>query len=149
MSRTPDWTVPALLSLLAVPWSVQVFTGRDATFVFAWGLLNTNPLQVTTLYDFLFVYTMGLPDYIYSWPLSVVVYLSALAFAVVGPRVGYVDRRVVAGLLAVAGVLQLTLAQGFSVQPNRTAWPLGTVVMFGVAAYVYGVGRENRSADGD
>lgn len=141
MSRTPDWTVPALLALLLVPWSVQVFSGRDATLVFAWGLVNTNPLGVTTLTDFLFVYTAGLPDYINSWPLSVALYLLALGFAVVGPRVGYDDRRVVAGLLAVAGVAQLSLARGFSVQPGRMAWPVGTLLLFGVAAYVYGVGR--------
>ncbi|QIB73515.1 TIGR04206 family protein [Halogeometricum borinquense] len=141
MPRTPDWTIPALLALLLVPWSVQVFSGRDATFVFAWGLLNTNPLQVTNLYEFLFVYTMGLPEYIYSWPLSVVLYVFAVGFAVVAPIVGYEDRRVVAGLLATAGVAQLSFAQGFSFQPGRTAWPVGTVLMLGIAAYIYGIGR--------
>lgn len=128
---------------------MQVFAGGGATYVFAWGLLDTSPLRVTTLAEFLFVYTSGLPEYIYSWPLSVATYALAVVVAVVGPVAGYRDRRLVAGLLVVAGVAQLSLAQGFSVQPGRTAWPVGTVLAFGVAAYVYlSRRRDGRDADG-
>lgn len=126
-----------LLALLAIPWSIQTFAGGHApTFVFAWGLVNVDPVGVTFLWDFLFRYTMGLPDYILAWPLSVACYAAALASALAG----YPDRedpRVTAGLLAAAGVAQLSLARGFSVQPGRTAWPLGTAACWLVAWWVY------------
>lgn len=128
----------ALLALLAVPWSVQTFAGaRPPGFVFAWGLVNVDPFSITFLWDFLFRYTMGLPDYILAWPLSVVCYALALASAAGGSVVGREDPRVTAGLLAAAGVAQLTLARGFSVQPGRTGWPLGTAACWLVAWWVY------------
>jgi uncharacterized protein (TIGR04206 family) len=137
VSRTTARTVAVLLALLFVPWSVQVFSGRDATFLFAWGLFNTNPLSVTTLPDFLFVYTQGLPEYILAWPLSVVLYALALVSAVIGWRTGHEDPRVTAGLLVVAAIAQLRLAWGFSVQPTRTAWPTGTAALLVVVWWCY------------
>ena len=146
----PALTVPLLLALLALPWSVQTFVGGSPTYLFPWGLLNSDPFGVTTLSDFLFVYTAGLPDYIYAWPLSVLLYHSALGLAAVGPVLGYEDGRVVAGLLAAASVAQLTVAQGFSVQPGRAAWPVGTALLLGAAAYVYFGGRRgDENTDGD
>jgi uncharacterized protein (TIGR04206 family) len=132
-----------VLALLAVPWSVQTFAGpRLPGFVFAWGLLNFDPLSITFIWDFLFRYTMGLPDYILAWPLSVGCYLFALASAAGGHLLGREDPRLTAGLLAAAGVAQLTVAQGFSVQPGRAGWPLGTLACWLVAWWVY------RRADG-
>jgi uncharacterized protein (TIGR04206 family) len=141
----------AFLGLLAVPWSVQVFSGRDATLLFAWGLVNTNPPMVTTLPEFLFLYTQGLPEYILAWPLSVGLYVIALASAAVGWTTGREDPRVTAGLLAVAAVAQTQLAFGFSVQPNRVAWPVGSAALLAVAAahyWQYGRGTAGGS-DGD
>ncbi len=120
-----------------MPWSIQSFGGRDVTFLFAWGLLNTDPLSVTTIYRFLFVYTRGLPEYILAWPLSVVAYGLALASAVAGWLGSREDPRVTAGLLVVAAALQARLAWGFSVQPTRTAWPLGTVALLAAAWWCY------------
>lgn len=125
-----------VLVLLAVPWSIQLFAGGP-TFVFAWGLINLDPVGVTFLWDFLFRYTVGLPDYILAWPLSVGCYLLALASAVSGRLFDREDPRVTAGLLAAAGVAQLTLARGFAFQPGRTAWPLGTLACWLVAWWVY------------
>jgi uncharacterized protein (TIGR04206 family) len=130
-------TLLALLSLLFLPWSLQVFAAGDATFLFAWGLVNTNPLSVTTLFDFLFVYTRGLPEYILAWPLSVAFYAAAVASAVVGWRVDREDPRVTGGLLVLAGIAQLRLAWGFSLQPGRIAWPIGTVALLAVAWWYY------------
>ncbi|WP_338741976.1 TIGR04206 family protein [Haloplanus salilacus] len=131
-------TLAAMLALLAVPWSIQTFAGgRPPTYVFAWGLVNVDPVGVTLLTDFLFRYTMGLPPYILAWPLSVGCYLLALASAVAGRVTGREDRRVTAGLLAAAAVAQVTLARGFSVQPDRAAWPLGAVACLAVAWLVY------------
>ncbi|AZH25141.1 TIGR04206 family protein [Haloplanus aerogenes] len=137
MSRSRSSLLP-LLALLAVPWSVQTFAGtRPPGFVFAWGLLNVDPVSVTFLWDFLFRYTMGLPDYILAWPLSVACYGAALASAFAGHLLDRDDPRVTAGLLAAAGVAQLSLARGFSFQPGRTAWPLGTLACWLVAWWVY------------
>ncbi|MFA1610714.1 TIGR04206 family protein [Halobellus rubicundus] len=124
-------------ALLAIPWSVQVFAVGDATFLFAWGLVNTNPPSVTTLFDFLFVYTRGLPAYILAWPLSTLCYAAALASAAVGWRTGREDPRVTAGLLVVGAVAQFRLAWGFSVQPGRTAWPVASVAFLAVAWWGY------------
>ncbi len=126
-----------LVGLLAVPWSVQVFSGRDATLLFAWGLVNTNPPMVTTLPEFLFLYTRGLPEYILAWPLSVGLYAAALASAAVGWKTGREDPRVTAGLLLVAAVAQAQLAWGFSIQPARAAWPVGSAVLVAAAAAYY------------
>ncbi|MFD1599559.1 TIGR04206 family protein [Halobellus rarus] len=136
-SHSSAGTVVLLLALLFVPWSVQVFSGRDATFLFAWGLLNTNPPSVTTLPDFLFVYTRGLPEYILAWPLSVVLYVLAFASAASGWLLGREDPRVTGGLLVVAAVAQLQLAWGFALQPTRTAWPVGSVALLAVAWWCY------------
>jgi uncharacterized protein (TIGR04206 family) len=129
--------VLGVVGLLAVPWSVQVFSGRDATLLFAWGLVNTNPPMVTTLPEFLVLYTMGLPEYILAWPLSVGLYAAALASAGVGWWTGREDPRVTAGLLLVAAVAQAQLAWGFSIQPNRVAWPVGSAALVAVAAAYY------------
>jgi len=131
-----------ILALLAVPWSIQTFAGgRVPTFVFAWGLVNANPVGVTFLWDFLFRYTMGLPDYILAWPLSVACYLAAVASAVAGHLFERDHPRVTAGLLVAAGIAQLSLARGFAVQPGRTAWPLGTLACWLVAWWVYASNR--------
>ena len=141
-------TVLGLVGLLAIPWSVQVFSGRDATLLFAWGLVNTNPPMVTTLPEFLFLYTRGLPEYILAWPLSVGLYVTALASAGIGWWTGREDRRVTAGLLVVAAVAQAQLAWGFSVQPNRVAWPVGSVALVAVAAgYYWAHAREHGAGD--
>jgi uncharacterized protein (TIGR04206 family) len=127
----------ALLALAAVPWSVQVFVVGEFTFLFPWGLFNTNPLHVTTIWDFLFRYTVGLPNYILAWPLGVVLWLAAVASAALGAAIGREDPRVTAGLLVLAGVTQLSVAVSFSVQPTRTAYPTGTVALWAVAWWRY------------
>jgi uncharacterized protein (TIGR04206 family) len=141
----------AFVVALAVPWSVQVFTGRDATLLFAWGLVNTNPYTLVTLPEFLFVYTRGLPGFILAWPLSVGLYALAAGSAVVGWRFRRADPRVTAGLLVCAAVLQVQLAWGFSVQPNRVAWPVGSIVLVAVAAVHYRATTERprRGPDAD
>jgi len=136
VSRSRSSLLP-LLALLAIPWSVQTFAGtRPPGFVFAWGLVNFDPFSVTFIWDFLFRYTMGLPDYILAWPLSVACYAAALASALTG-LFDREDPRVTAGPLAAAGVAQVSLARGFSFQPGRTAWPLGTLACWLLAWWVY------------
>ncbi|MFB6121030.1 MAG: TIGR04206 family protein [Halobacteriaceae archaeon] len=124
----------AVAALAAVPWSVQTYASGAVSVVFAWGLLGLDPLSVTTLPGFLDA-TSGLPAYIESWPLSVGLWLTALASATVGALTDHDDARVTAGLLAVAGGAALDVSTGFSVQPGRTAYPTGTVALWAVAAW--------------
>ncbi|MGQ4555974.1 TIGR04206 family protein [Halobellus sp. GM3] len=150
--RSSARTVLVLSSLLAVPWSVQTYAGGtigDATFLFAWGLLAVDPLSVTTTAEFLFAHTRGLPEYILAWPLSSLLYGLALVSAVAGWRAGREDPRVTAGLLVVAAVAQARLAWGFSVQPTRTAWPVGAVALLAATWVCYGpVVRAQLGLDG-
>jgi uncharacterized protein (TIGR04206 family) len=127
----------ALLGL--VPVSVQTFTrpGSGVSVVFPWGLFNTAPPHVTTLYDFLFVYTAGLPEFILAWPLSVGLWLLALGSAALGVTVGREDVRVTAFLLVLAGVAGLSVSTGFSVQPYRTGYPVGPLATWLVAWWFY------------
>ncbi len=126
----------ALLAPLAAPWNVAVVETGFLTLVFPWGLVTPGNPSVTTLYDYLFVYTGGLPAYLRAWPASVGLYLLALCFAAAGAATGRDDRRVTAGLLALAGTAHISLALGFSVQPGRYAVPTGTLVL-GAAAWWY------------
>ncbi|WP_372912193.1 TIGR04206 family protein [Salinigranum sp.] len=135
--RTDRASFVVLLLLCALPWSVQTFSNGGTTFVFGWGLFNTAPPNATYIWDFFFLYTRGLPGYIYAWPVSVCCYVGAVVSGLVGLVTGREDPRVTGGLLVVAGVAQLSLARGFSVQPYRTAWPLGTFAFLVVAWWLY------------
>ena len=126
-----------MLALLALPWSVQLYAGNAPTLLFAWGLVGLDPFVVTTLPDFLLLYTAGRPRYLFAWPTSALVYLLALGSAVLGWLTGREDVRVTSGLLVVAGVLQASMAWGFSVQPGRVAVPFGTALCWAVAWWRY------------
>jgi uncharacterized protein (TIGR04206 family) len=136
--REQHWRGPVvILALVALPWSIQVFDARDATFLFAWGLVNTNPPMVTPLLDFLFIYTQGLPEYILAWPLSVLAYIGTLGSAVSGVVFDREDPRVTGGLLIIMAIAQLRLAWGFSFQPYRTAWPIASGLCVLIAWWFY------------
>lgn len=139
----PSTRLFAVLAPAVVPWSFQWYTTGGATLVFAWGLVTTDPVHFTTLFNFLFRYTRGLPPFILAWPLGVGCYLVAVISAGTGRVTGFEDVRLTAAALALAGLTQLELARGFSVQPGRTAWPVGTVVLWAVAGYVYWSGRSD------
>ncbi|WP_396613245.1 TIGR04206 family protein [Haloferax sp. S1W] len=128
-----------LLVLLVgiAPWSIQTYTSGSVTFLFAWGLFTPSPPSATTITDFFLRFTLGLPDYILVWPLGVACYLVALASVVAGFVFDHEDVRLTVAGLACAGLTQLEVARGFSLQPGRTALPLGTVLLWAVAAYFY------------
>lgn len=124
--------------LAAVPWTVLLL-GGEYTLVFGFGLFNTNPPQLVTLYDYLFRFTAGpstLPEYLLAWPTSLLLYLGALASAL-GGVFGYEDRRVTAGLLVLAGLAQVSVALGLSQAIGRLAIPLGTGCLWAVAWWFY------------
>jgi len=125
-----------LLSPLVVPWTVLVYTGGYG-FVFAWGLVSVGPLAVTTLPDYLFVLTDGLPNYLLSWPISVLLYGLSLASAGVGTLTDREDVRVTAGLLALAGVSHLWFSLGVGSRTGEVAVPVGTPLLWAVAWFVF------------
>lgn len=135
---TPVRRAAVVAALVAVPWTV-LFLDGEYTLVFGFGLFNTNPPQLVTLYDYLFRFTAGpgtLPDYLLAWPTSLLCYLGALASAL-GGVLGYEDRRVTAGLLIFAGLAQGSVALGLSRVVGRLAIPLGTGCLWAVAWWFY------------
>jgi uncharacterized protein (TIGR04206 family) len=122
----------ALLALGIVPWTILVAPG-GTTLVFPWGLFDPTTLHVTTLPDYLFVLTSGLPGRLIAWPVSVLCYLFALASAFAGR---FEDRRVTAGLLVLAGASHASFALGFVfgvAQVGLVVLPLGPVALWLVA----------------
>jgi uncharacterized protein (TIGR04206 family) len=130
--------VVALLALFLVPWTVFV-TGSllpVGDLVFAWGLVTTTPLHVTTLSDYLFVYTAGLPRRLLAWPVAVLLYGLAVGSALTSTLDGREDPRVIAGLLALAGASHLWFSVGLT-QPRFLALPTGTVLLWAAAWWFY------------
>ncbi|NEU59262.1 TIGR04206 family protein [Halorussus sp. MSC15.2] len=120
----------ALLALFFAPWTV-LSTGD---FVFAWGLATFDPVHVTTLPDYLFVYTSGLPNRLLAWPIAVSLYLLAVGNAVLGQfGPDWEDRRVTGGLLALAGASDFWFALGMA-RPGLLAVPVGSVLLW-IAAW--------------
>lgn len=126
-----------LLALAFVPWTV-LSTGE---LVFAWGLVTTNPVHVTTTTDYLFVHTAGLPQQLLAWPVAVLLYGLAVGSALLGSvdggyedrrETGYEDRRVTGGLLVIAGVSHLWFSMEIA-HPGSMAFPTGTVALWTVA----------------
>ena len=121
----------ALLAIGLLPWLVVVYPG-GTDFVFAWGLLDTRPLRFLTLYDYLFVHTLGpaaLPGHLLAWPLSTLFYLVALANAALS-AVDREDRRVTVGLLVLVLAMNLRLWWGLSrARGHALIVPVGAVLV--------------------
>jgi uncharacterized protein (TIGR04206 family) len=127
----------AVLGLLVLPWSIQLYASGATTILFPWGSVTPSVASVTTLAEFLLRYTAGLPGWLYAWPISALLYGLGVLSAAVGALGGREDVRLTAGLLVLAGVGNLWLAWGFSFQPGRIAIPVGTAALWGVVWVVY------------
>ncbi|WP_458206413.1 TIGR04206 family protein [Haladaptatus sp. NG-SE-30] len=129
-SREDSWQHRhlALLALGIVPWTILVAPG-GTTLVFPWGLVEPTTLHVTTLPEYLFVLTAGLPGRLLAWPVSVLLYLLALVSSFSGR---FEDRRVTGALLVLAGVTHANFALGF-VRRAGLVVPLGTVALWATA----------------
>jgi uncharacterized protein (TIGR04206 family) len=137
----------ALLALLAVPWSVQFFgPGSLPTLRFAWGMVSLRPVAASLLLDYL---RFGRAPIVFTWLLASGLYALAAA-ATLGavaaarregapPGWGRAVDRAVAGLLALAGAANLSVAWTFSVQPGRVALPVGTLLLWAVAWRYFGL----------
>lgn len=133
MVRSSPSAVAVLVAVGALPWVVLLNAPGDATFVMAWGLLNTNPWHVLVLPSYLEA-TQGfgsLPWSLQVWPLSAAFYAGAVVSAATGALVGREDVRVTAGLLVLSAVGSLSLWWGFIERGTTGAVPVG-----GVAAAV-------------
>ena len=124
--------VVALLGL--VPWTVLII-GSELTLIFPAGLVNTNPLQFVSIYDFFVRFTVGLPSFIRSWRTGVLLYLVALASAGSGV-VWREDPRITALSLVGAALSQVGVLVGFNRRLGYVALPVGTVAML-VAVWWY------------
>jgi len=124
-----------LTGLLLIPWLV-VFSNGEVGLVFAWGLFNPETWHVTTIFDFLFVHTRGLPEYLLAWPIAVVLLFSAF----VSVLSGYwrrEDPRLSGGLLVLVGLSILVTARGIGRPSLVIGLPVGTVAAWIVAWWVY------------
>ncbi len=139
MTDHPRRALAALLALAVVPWTVLASDG-GVGFVFAWGLANPAPPHVVTLPDYLFRLSggpVGLPERLLAWPVSVLLYLGAVASAAGGRVFGREDRRVTGGLLVLAGLSHLAFALG-TARTGLTPIPVGPVLLWAVAWWAYG-----------
>ncbi|WP_262178559.1 TIGR04206 family protein [Haloarcula laminariae] len=125
--------VVALLGLC--PWTVLVI-GSELTLVFPAGLVNTNPLQFVSIYDFFFRFTEGVPSFIESWRTGVLLYLVALA-SVVSGVVWREDPRITALSLVGAALSQVGVLVGFNRRLGYVALPVGTVGMLAAVWWYY------------
>ncbi|QLG60533.1 TIGR04206 family protein [Halorarum salinum] len=135
---TPTRVVAAVLFVGLLPWSVQSFTGGGFVLRFLWGAVGFDPrLSVSLLSDYpLFA---G-PPLLLQWASAVLFWTLALLSAGIG-FLDAEDPRVTAGLLALAGVTNLLVALEFGVQPERTAYPVGTLAAWAVAGWRYRAAR--------
>jgi uncharacterized protein (TIGR04206 family) len=135
MSAGPKRRLAAVLLAGLCPWTVLVI-GGEYTLVLTSGLVNTNPLQFVSITDFFFRYTQGLPQFIRSWGIGVLLYGLALVSAGAGV-VWREDPRITMFSLVGAGLSQIGVFLGFNRRMGYTALPIGCVVLLAVAWWYY------------
>jgi uncharacterized protein (TIGR04206 family) len=135
--------VVVLLGLL--PWTVLVI-GSGLTLVFPLGLVNTDPLQFVSIYDFFVRYTDRLPSFIESWRTGVLLYCVALTSAISGV-VWREDPRITALALVGTALSQIGVFLGFNRRLGSVAVPVGTVVILAGVWWYYWPLFASTSAD--
>jgi uncharacterized protein (TIGR04206 family) len=135
MDRGPRRRLIAVVVAGLVPWTV-VLIGKELTLVFSFGLFNTNPPELLSVYSYFIRFTSALPQFIESWGSGVLLYAFALASAVAGV-VWREDVRVTALALAGAGLTQLPVFLGFNRRLNYVAVPVGSLVLLIVVWWYY------------
>ena len=135
MDRGPRRRLIAVVVAGLVPWTV-VLIGAELTLVFSFGLFNTNPPELLSVYSYFIRFTSALPQFIESWGSGVLLYAFALASAVAGV-VWREDVRVTALALAGAGLTQFPVFLGFNRRLNYVAVPVGSIVLLAVAWWYY------------
>ncbi len=142
-SRLAHRSLWAVLSLVAIPWTV-VFYPAGVDLLFPWGLVNSDPWHLTSLWSFLTVHTAGvgsLPPRLRAWPVAALLLalgVGAASLSAWRPARG--DARVTAGCLALAGAVHLQVTLGLA-RVGELSVPVGAVLAFGVALLVLTRGR--------
>jgi len=127
--------VPVLLAVAILPWTVVAIRDTVSLF-FVFGIVNADPVHLTTVTDYYFRFTGALPRYLLAYGVSGLLFGAAVVSALVG-LYWRESGRVTAGLLVVAGLSQLWFAAGFYRRPGYVAVPLGTVAVWLVAWWYY------------
>ncbi|WP_058995082.1 TIGR04206 family protein [Haloarcula sp. CBA1127] len=135
MDRGPRRRLIAVVVAGLVPWTV-VLIGEELTLVFSFGLFNTNPPELLSVYSYFIRFTSALPQFIESWGSGVLLYAFALASAVAGV-VWREDVRMTALALAGAGLTQFPVFLGFNRRLNYVAVPVGSLVLLIVVWWYY------------
>jgi len=131
---TPPRRLVALLALGVVPWTA-VLVGSELTLFFPFGVLNTNPLELTVLTEW-FAGGGRLPRNPELLPLSYVFYLGALLGVLAGVR-GREPARLTAGLLVLAGLTHLGVSYSVLHRVAYVPVPVGALLALAAAWWFY------------
>jgi len=135
MAAGPRRRLAAVVCCGLAPWTVLVI-GGELTLVLPLGLVNTNPLQYVSIYDFFFRFTDSLPSFIEAWGTGVLLYALALASSLSGV-VWREDPRITMLSLVGAALSQVSVFLGFNRRIGYLAIPVGTVVLLALAWWYY------------
>ncbi|AQL43802.1 TIGR04206 family protein [Halorientalis sp. IM1011] len=142
-ARPPSRRVLAAIAVGLLPWTV-LFRRQYLDLFFSFGLVPVGPSGVTTVTDFYFRHTAGLPEYLNAWGLGVLLFAVGLAnalFGLVSERFGLAlreDPRITAAMYVFAGFGQLVFVLGFLRRPSGyVAVPLGTLLLWGLVWRYY------------
>ncbi|RXK51499.1 TIGR04206 family protein [Halorientalis pallida] len=128
--------VLVLVAVALAPWTAVSANGFVSWFL-PIGIVNLDPLELTTIFEYYLLYTRNLPPYLNAWGLSVVVFFVGLVSALVG-LVWREDARVTASMFVLAGIGQLVFALGFFRRgQGYAAVPIGTLLLWGVVWRYY------------
>jgi len=131
---TPPRRLVALLALGVVPWTA-VLVGSELTLFFPFGVLNTNPLELTVLTEW-FAGGGRLPRNPELLPLSYLFYLGALLGVLAGVR-GREPARLTAGLLVLAGLTHLGVSYSVLHRVAYVPVPVGALLALAAAWWFY------------
>ncbi len=132
---SPRQRLAAVVLAGALPWVVVTFDGGWYP-VFSFGFLHLDPFSFTSLPGY--VSRIGsVPPRLTAWPTATLLYVAALATAVLG-CVSSLDARIPAGLLFLAGVDVGLLALSLSRQPTILALPVGALWLWAAVWVGYG-----------
>jgi uncharacterized protein (TIGR04206 family) len=132
----PNRRLLAVLALGVLPWNLVGAPGAWTAFLSV-GFVNlAPPRNLVTIYDYVFVFTRGLPEFILAWPLGLVMYIAALGAAIIAVF-DLEDPRVTAGLLALFAVSQAVFARGFASRSGYTVIPIATITAAVVVWWFY------------